>query len=153
MNNNAGKTGLLISEDHPYFRLNDLDREKIYKQVEKLHFGITKKNALSTIKTGSVGELPDGRLLQIIHNSHIVHILGKSHKNRPTRNNILVSLKNLLGEAIKQKHAEDEGKHSSWAVHWYYYKLTINAVDYFLNVYESLEGEFALFSITDLIKK
>jgi len=145
---------LLVAEDHPYFNLNDLDRDKIYEQVEKLHFRITKENATVKIKVGdAVGKLPDSRgELYILRNKDIRHVLSTNHKNRPARNNLFPNLKYLLSESKLIMIVADDGKHSTWTKVWYYYLLTINDEDFFLNVYETLDGKYGIFSITDKIR-
>lgn len=155
MSNNAGKTGLLVTEDHPYFNMNDLDKEKVYKQVETLHFSNTKDNALRATKASTVvGQLPDGRgELSLLKHKDIKHILSTNHQNRPARNNLLLNLESLLSESQFIKSTVDDGTHSTWARYWHYYKLVINDIDYYLNIYERIDGSYGLFSITESIKK
>lgn len=156
MDNNAGKTGLLISEDHPYFNLDDLDREKIYKQAEKLHFGISKKIASAAYHSGSIHEFkfPNGNIVEVMYNSHFNHIITYAHSNRPARNNLLINLQKLLSIADFVKEADDQiltnGKQKHpWVKKWYYYLIELNGEKYYLNVFLHTDtNKLGLYAIT-----
>lgn len=128
MNNNAGKTGLLVAEDHPHFNMNDLDKEKVYKQVEKLHWKITINDVHSEWPNIEKKRytLPDGSTFSIESKSHLDHIIDRPHRNRPARNNFVLNLLKLSEAFILEKHnvpdkllENGEQKHP-WVAYWDY---------------------------------
>lgn len=160
MNNNAGKTGLLISEDHPYFNLDDLDREKIYKQAEKLHWKITINDVHSEwpkIKNQRF-RLYDGSTFSIERKKHLDHIIDWPHQNRPARNNLVLNLLKLSEAFIFEKHnvpdktlENGEQKHP-WVAYWDYYGLEIDGIRYFLNIFRhNVTGNLGLYTISDIL--
>lgn len=159
MNNNAGKTGLLVAEDHPYFNMNDLDKEKVYMQVEKLHFNITKKEAIAYFNLNNPLNyvMNDGQDLKIMFKSHLKHIVTNEHRNRPVRNNMINSLRELLPNARFITTAEDtilpSGKQKHpWVLIWRYYLIELNNESYYLNIFiHKHTFEWGIYDITDTL--
>lgn len=145
--NNPGKTGKVFDEKHPYFLVNKDTKETIRNAMTNI---VTADFRSSTRIIGQSFSRDD--ISVTINKSNIKTILGKPHRDRLTRMDVLEQMDyHLSRAAFVGASKEDKGRDLIY-LEWKYYRTTWEGVDFYWNFVRTPQG-WKLHAITDGIKK
>jgi len=153
---NAGKTGKIFGDDHPYFDVTTLDAERVQSQANNYLAALDKADTTKLAIARYAGDrlaFPAG--LVDITDSAINALVAQAHELEAIRNNLLTAFKLILPELkAAGETLSNSPEHPNWTK-FVHYALDLIGEVFYLNIRQVrvAEGEYIyqLHSITSTI--
>lgn len=147
-NQNAGKSGKVFDDDHPYFQIKGYN--KVARFAKKALLGLQQRELLAHFRATATGK-SFGSSIGKVGVTGVA--LKKLVRNNYASNALLWDLKGLLQKAVLVKSAVNTKPINSMVVRYHYLRATAgNGKTYYLNVRELTTGELVLYAITYNLK-
>lgn len=155
--NNPGKTYKLFADDHPYYNVSPLNKDKIDRQAKLFRAAYERKHLLELTadrfldKTFTVSDLP-GQLS--ISKRSIREVQAHYHEAPDIKNSIPTILDILMPQLKLVKESVNDDPIKTGTTRFFYYLVELSGVKYYLNIREVKVGEeirYMLYAISDKI--
>lgn len=145
--NNPGMSGKLFSDDHPYFSMSEIDKNKLNTKAELLQADTQFKQ----IKEGIEGKTFGFQNQQVSISKTMVNNVYRHYHRRPA---FKLNLLNIIEKLSYLKHETAPATAGKPYIKLYhYYLIEILSEQFWLNIEEHKNGKVVLYAITDKIKK
>lgn len=150
-NINAGQSGKVFNNEHPYF--DTANFKGVAKQAQSALLNVQRDEIKTYIRnTNLVGKKITSQIgLITLTNKGFKEILNQPHNNMHLRNNLIYDIENVVNKATFIQ-ATASLKDNPMVKQYHYLRVKVANQEMFLNVRELVSGELNLYSITDRIK-
>lgn len=155
MRNNPGKSGQIFTDEHPMIKkVGQRNKEAVNSVYEALQRKAIRQEATEVMKSKFLGQtfsfkLPDGEITTIpLSTNNIKEIINQPVNNLNVKNELSKYLSGLVDSSALMK--PPVASSSKKFKRFYYFK--IKGYDYMFNVGQKNNGEYVLYSLTDIKK-